>query len=115
MASKQGRGSDRAFFATDGLGWAEASIQGQVPQGAAASLTRTTGTPALDHHCGAQALGGGRGQGTGAGKQATQAWEEIQAWPGVFLGVLDPVNRLAGGQRSLGRHSGPPRHQAALG
>ena len=98
MVSKQGRGSDRAFFATDGLGWAEASIQEQVPQGAAASLTRTRGTPALDHRCGAQALGGGRGQGTGAvhtslGGDTGLAWgfsgglgssESISWWPAEF-------------------------------
>lgn len=30
-----------------------------------------------------------------------------RVWPGVFLGVVDSVNQLAGGQLSLGWHLGP--------
>lgn len=47
------------------------------------------------------------------GEKPTRAQEEevgpfgVEIWPGVFLGVWDLVNQLAGGQLSLGWHLGP--------
>lgn len=62
------------------------------------------GPPCLAQPCGTQAH---------TKERPTRAQEEeggpfgVEIWPGVFLGVWDLVNQLAGGQLSLGWHLGP--------